>query len=79
MDSLYPINDNYVTLEGGYRSPKSLKNLCIDQICRSLTDLDGDIRPKKTQDANNAILESLVSHGALTLIPLKAFKHDEFG
>ena len=80
MDPVYPINDNYVTLKGGYRSPKSLENLFIDQICRSLPDLDGDIPPKKNpKDANNAILESLVSHGALTLIPSKAFKHYKFG
>ena len=43
MESLYPINDNYVILEGGYRSPKSLENLCIDQVCRYLPDLDGPV------------------------------------
>ena len=75
MDSLYPINDNYVTLEGGYRSPKSLEDLCIDQVCRSLPDLDGEIPPIFPQYVINVILESLMSHSALNLIPLQAFKH----
>ena len=79
MDSLYPLNDNYVTLEGGYRSPKSLENLCIDQVCRSLPDLDGEIPTEFPQDVINAILESLLSHGALKLIPLEAFKHYDLG
>ena len=79
MSSLYPIDDNYVTLEGGYHSPKSLENLCMDQMCRSLPDLDGEIPPEFPQDVINDILESLVSHGALDLIPLEAFKHYNLG
>ena len=79
LDSLYPINDNYVTLEGGYRSPKSLEDLCIDQVCRSLPDLDGEIPPIFPQDVINVILESLMSHSALNLIPLEAFKHYDLG
>ena len=53
MDSLYPINDNYVALEGGYLSPKSLENLCIDQVCRSLPDLDRPVPRSYPQNAIN--------------------------
>ena len=79
MDSFYPIDDNYVILEDGYCSPKSLENLCIDQVCRSLPDLDGAIPPEFPQNVINVILKSLESHGALTLIPLKAFKYYDLG
>ena len=79
MSSLYPINDNYVKMEGGYHSPKSLENLCIDQVCRSLPDLDREIPPKYRQDVINTILESLVSRGALTFIPLEVFNHYDLG
>ena len=75
--SLYPTDDNYVTMEDGYRSPKSLENLCIDQFCRSLPDLDGDIPPGKPQYIIDAILESLVSHGGLNESILKAFRNYE--
>ena len=77
MSSLYHINDNYVILEGGYCSLKSLENLCIDQVCRSLP--DGEIPPIFPQDVINAILESLVSHGGLNLIPLEALRHYDLG
>ena len=79
MSSLYPMDYNYVTLKDGYCSPKSLENLCIDQIRRSLPDLDGKIPPNFPQDVVNVILESLVSHGALTSVQLEAFKHYELG
>ena len=75
MDSFYPIDDNYVIIKDGCYSPKSLENLSIDQMCRSLPDLDGEIPPKYPQHVINTILHSLESHDALTLIPLEAFKH----
>merc|ERR1712038_357883 len=75
LSALYPTDDNYITVEGGYRSPKSLENLCIDQICRSLPYLDGDIPPGKPQYIVNAILESLASRGALNETTLKPFRH----
>ncbi len=44
--SLYPTDDNYITVEGGYyHSPKLLEYLSIDQFGCSLPDLDGDIPP----------------------------------
>ena len=77
MSLLYPTNDNYVTVEGRYHSPKSLEHLCIDQICRSLPELDGDIPPDKPHYIINAIFQSLVSHGALNETTLKPFRHYE--
>jgi len=77
ISSLYPTNHNYITVEGRYRSPKLLENLCIDQICRSLPDLDGDIPPRHPQYIINAILESLMSHGALNTTTLRPFRHYE--
>ena len=68
-----------MTVEGGYFSPKSLKNLCIDQVCHSFPDLDGTIPPKYPQNVINDILESLVSHGTLSIVTLKAFRHYELG
>merc|ERR1712232_995422 len=75
--SLYPTNDNFITVEGGYCSPKSLESLCIDKFCRSLSDLDGDIPPRKSQCVINAIVQSLVRHGALNSTTLKPFRHYE--
>merc|ERR1712125_116605 len=75
MSTLYPTDDNYITVEGGYRSPKSLENLCIDQFCRSLPNLDGDIPPRHPQYVINAIVQSLVSRGALYVTTLKPFRH----
>ncbi len=75
ISSLYPTDANYVTVESGYRSPKLLENLCIDQICRSLPDLDGDIPPGKPQYIINAIVQSLVSRGAWNETTLKPFRH----
>ena len=78
MSLLFSTNDNYITVEGEYRSPESLENLCIDQICRSLPDLDGDIPPGKPQYIINAILQSLLSRGVLNETTLKPFRHYEF-
>ncbi len=78
MHSLYPTEDNYITVRGGFCSPKSLENLCIDQICRSLPDLDGDIPPGTPQCIINAILQSLMSHGVLNATILRPFRRYEF-
>ncbi len=78
MSSLYPNDDNYITVEDEYRSPKSLENLSIDQFCRSLPDLDGDIPPGKPQYVIIAIVQSLMSRGALNETVLKPFRHYEF-
>ena len=75
MPFLYPTDDNYVTVEGGYRSPKLLENLCIDQFCRSLPDLDGDIPPGYPEYIVNTILESLANHGVLNATKMKVFRN----
>merc|ERR1712232_1363742 len=77
ISMLYPTEHNYISVEGGYRFPKSLENLCIDQICRSLPDLDGDIPPRQPQYIINAILDSLMNHGALNATTLRPFRHYE--
>ena len=75
MESLYPINDNYVTVKGEYKSPKSLEHLCMDEICRSLPNLDGDFPPGLPQDIIKRIHESLVNHGALDSTTMKPLRH----
>ena len=77
ISSVYPTDDNYITVEGGYHSPKSLENLGIDQFCRSLPNLDGDVQPGRPHYVISAILESLMSHGALNETTLKPFRHYE--
>ena len=77
MSSLYPTDDNYITVGGGFRSPKLLEDLCIDQFCRSLPDLDGDIPPAEPQYVINAIVESLMRHGVLNETTLRPFRHYE--
>ena len=80
ISSLYPIiNNDYVTVKGGYRPLKSLKNISIEQVRHSFPDLDGTIPPKYPQNVINDILESLVSHGTLSIVTLKAFRHYELG
>ena len=65
------------TVEGGFHSPKLLENLGIDQFCRSLLDLDGDITLGHPQYIINDIVQSLVSHGALNEITLRSFRQYE--
>ena len=73
--SLYPTDDNYVTVDGGYRSPKLLEHLCIDQFCQSLPHFGGDIPLGYSQYVVNAIVQSMVSHGAMNETTLKAFRN----
>lgn len=75
VSSLYPTDDNYIMIGGGYRSPKLLENLCIEQFCRSLPDLDGDVPPRHPQYVINAIVQSLMTRGALNKITSKPFRH----
>ena len=79
LSSLYPIDDNFVTVEDGFCTPKSLENLCIDQVCRSLPDLDGELPPDLPQYIVYDIQKSLISHGALNALKLKALRHYELG
>jgi len=87
--TLYPVHDNYIVVqqnssESGLgttlvRSPKRLFDLCVEQVCRSLPDLDGELPPGLPQDLVSAIVKSLVSHSALNGTTLKALKNCELG
>lgn len=77
--SLYPLRDNYVVVSGNRRSPKSLKHLCLDTVCRSLPDMDGELPPGLPQDLVDSIVKSLVSHSALNVTTLRALRHCEVG
>ena len=77
--SLYPLRDNYVIVSGNRRSPKSLKELCLDTVCRSLPDLDGELPPGLPQDLVDSVVKSLVSHSALNVTTLRALRHCEIG
>lgn len=77
--SLYPLRDNYVVVSGNRRSPKSLKDLCLDTVCRSLPDMEGELPPGLPQDLVDSIVKSLVSHSALNVTTLRALRHCEVG
>lgn len=77
--NLYPSRNNYVLVEGSRRSPKSLFELCIDSLCRSLPDLDGELPPGLPQDIVDAIAKSLIRHSALNATTLRALKNCEIG
>lgn len=75
---LYPVDDNYVIQEGtNLRSPKALRELCIDAVCRSLPDLDGELPYGMPQDLVDAIVKSLIHHSALNATTLRALKNCE--
>lgn len=79
ISALYPVDDNYVIQIGGRRSPKSLVNLCIEAVCRSLPNLDGELPPGLPQDLVDAIVKSLMTHAALNATTLRALRHCELG
>jgi len=79
ISALYPIHDNYVTVGNYRRSPKSLKDLCIDVVCRSLPDFDGALPAGLPQEIVDDIVKSLISHSALNSTTLKALKNCEIG
>jgi hypothetical protein len=65
---------------GNYRrSPKSLKDLCIDSVCRSLPDLDGELPAGLPQELVDATVKSLIKHSALNSTTLRALKNCEIG
>lgn len=79
ISALYPIEDNYVVVAGNRRSPKNLSELCIEAVCRSLPNLDGDLPPGLPQDIVDAIVKSLIRHAALNATTLRALRHCELG
>lgn len=76
--ALYPVEDNFVVDEGSNtHSPKSLKELCIDAVCRNLPFIEGDLPNGIPQDLVDDILDSLVNHSALNATTLKALRKCE--
>eukprot|EP00566_Odontella_aurita_P014934 CAMPEP_0113544356 /NCGR_PEP_ID=MMETSP0015_2-20120614/10663_1 /TAXON_ID=2838 /ORGANISM="Odontella" /LENGTH=350 /DNA_ID=CAMNT_0000444607 /DNA_START=93 /DNA_END=1141 /DNA_ORIENTATION=+ /assembly_acc=CAM_ASM_000160 len=75
ISALYPVDDNYI-LEprNNGRSPKSLKHLCVDAVCRTLPYLDGHLPPGLPQDVVDSVVRSLVDHSALNAATLRALK-----
>lgn len=76
---LYPIHDNYVQETNGRRSPKSLQDLCVDALCRSLPYLDGELPAGLPQDVVDDIVQSLIKHSALNATTLRVLKNCEVG
>lgn len=71
MWGLYPIE----AVQG--KGPKTLAELCVEMICRSLVDLQGELPPGLPQDIVDDIVESLVEHSALNATTLGALKNCE--
>lgn len=76
---LYPTIDNYVNGDDGHRSPKSLAALCVDAVCRSLADLDGELPAGLPQNVVDEIIGSLVKHAALNATTLRVLRNCELG
>eukprot|EP00591_Stephanopyxis_turris_P001562 CAMPEP_0195512656 /NCGR_PEP_ID=MMETSP0794_2-20130614/4542_1 /TAXON_ID=515487 /ORGANISM="Stephanopyxis turris, Strain CCMP 815" /LENGTH=963 /DNA_ID=CAMNT_0040640493 /DNA_START=271 /DNA_END=3162 /DNA_ORIENTATION=+ len=79
ISALYPTYDNYIIVPNNRRSPKSLVELCIEAVCRSLPDLDGELPPGLPQDLVDAIVKSLMSHAALNSTTLRVLRNCEIG
>lgn len=81
ISHLYPTDDNYELhpTDPTRRCPKSLTDLCIDAICRSLPDLDGELPPGLPQDVVDRIVRSLTAHAALNSTTLRALSRCELG
>ncbi|KAL7542512.1 hypothetical protein ACHAXR_011846 [Thalassiosira sp. AJA248-18] len=78
---LYPTDDNYEQhpTNPSLRCPKSLTDLCIDTICRSLPNLEGELPPGLPQDIVDRLVSSLTSHAALNSTTLRALSKCELG
>lgn len=59
------------------RSPKSLVDLCVDTLCRSLPFLDGALPKGLPQDVVEDIVHSLYDHSALNASTLRALRKCE--
>ena len=77
----YPSEDNYEAhpTDPTLRCPKSLTDLCIDVVCRSLPYLDHPLPSGLPQDVVDRIVTSLTSHAALNCTTLKALTRCELG
>lgn len=81
ISNFYPADDNYELhpTDPTKRCPKSLTKLCIDAVCRSLPDLEGQLPAGLPQDVVDRIVQSLTSHAALNCTTLRALTKCELG
>jgi hypothetical protein len=77
--ALYPVEDNYVVDTSSTRSPKSLVDLCADNVCRNLPYLDSDLPPGLPHDVVDDIVKSLMKHAALNATTLRILRNCELG
>lgn len=61
------------------RSPKSLVELCIDNVCRNLPYLDHALPPGLPQDVVDDVVKSLMKHAALNATTLCILRNCELG
>jgi hypothetical protein len=71
------VEDNYVNVAANLRSPKSLSELCIETICRSIPNMNGELPSGLPQDVVDDIVASLIHHSALTATTLRVLKNCE--
>jgi hypothetical protein len=81
ISNFYPSDDNYEPhpTDPTKRCPKSLTDLCIDAVCRSLPNLEGRLPAGLPQDVVDRIVQSLTSHAALNCTTLRALTKCELG
>jgi hypothetical protein len=61
------------------RSPKSLVELCVDNVCRNLPYLQEELPPGLPQDVVDDIVKSLMKHAALNATTLRILRNCELG
>lgn len=61
------------------RSPKTLVELCVDNVCRNLPYLDHELPPGLPQDCVDDIVKSLMKHAALNATTLRILRNCEMG
>lgn len=61
------------------RSPKSLTELCVEALCRSLPNLNGELPPGLPQDVVDDVVKSLTQHSALNATTLRVLRNCELG
>lgn len=66
-----------MTAQPNMRSPKTLTELCVDALCRSLADLNGELPPGLPRDVVDDVIASLLRHSALNATTLRVLKHCE--
>ncbi|KAL7520561.1 hypothetical protein ACHAWX_005281 [Stephanocyclus meneghinianus] len=80
ISHFYPPQDNYIpNPQNGTRSPKTLVDLCIDSLCRSLPTYFDELPRGLPQELVDQIFASLTSHGALNSTTLRCLRRCELG